>query len=215
MPPIMYQGDLGSCVAHTAISALRWHVIRSGGNDRQLSRLGLYFFTRMIEGTINDDAGCEARNCIKAIRKYGAGDESLWPYVEKRFKMAPPKTLIDTGQLWNSLTYERVPVTGISVKSALATGFPVMIGLTLFESFESEAVEKSGVVPMPNIELENPVGGHEMLCVGYGQKKGYFTVANSWSTEWGDKGYCYIPERYVGSANLGADYWIIKNLGGG
>jgi C1A family cysteine protease len=214
MPPIMEQGDIGSCVAHAACSTLQWHVKRAGGPVQPLSRLGLYFFTRQIEGTVLEDAGCEARNCIKAIKKFGVAPETLWPYVESKFKDTPPKDWTKLGDYWNSLTYERVPVNNNSVKTALASGFPVMIGLTLFESFESERVEKTGIVPYPDIDKEGTVGGHEMLAVGYGQKKGYFTVANSWSTEWGDKGYCYIPERIVGSPFFGADYWIIKNLGG-
>jgi C1A family cysteine protease len=49
--------------------------------------------------------------------------------------------------------------------------------------------------------------------VGYGQKPGYFTVRNSWDTNWGDRGDCYIPEAYLGSTTYGSDYWVIKQVG--
>lgn len=213
MPPIQSQGDLGSCVLNVLTSALRWHVNLSGGPDAALSRLQAYYFTREIENTIESDAGCEIRNAVKAVKRVGVAKEVFWPYDESKFRVRPPDEVVRVGKLWSALSYERVAVNTRSIKEALTIG-PVMFGVTLFSSFESEDVERTGVVPMPDVEKEGVVGGHAMLLVGYGQKPGYFTVANSWGPEWGDKGYCYIPERYVASTEFGGDYWIVKNLGG-
>lgn len=214
MPPILDQGEIGSCVSHSITSALRWHLRRAGAAYDPLSRLQVYYYARYLEKTILEDAGCEIRNGIKSVQKFGAAKEDLWPYIENKFTIEPPDEVKRLGMLWTSLTYERVPVGVNSLKVALAEGFPVVIGISLFDSFESGDVEKTGIVPFPDIENESMTGGHAMLCVGYGQKPGYFTVANSWSEEWGDKGYCYIPEKYIGSPKFGSDYWIIKNLGG-
>lgn len=38
-------------------------------------------------------------------------------------------------------------------------------------------------------------GRHAMLIVGY--IGNYFIVKNSWGTDWGDGGYCYIPKRLL------------------
>ena len=89
---------------------------------------------------------------------------------------------------------------------------PVIIGISVYDSFESSEVEQGGIVPMPGTN-EEMVGGHCMLAVGYGQKPGYFTVRNSWGGAWGDKGDCYIPEAYLGSTSLGSDYWLINLFG--
>lgn len=37
-------------------------------------------------------------------------------------------------------------------------------------------------------------GGHELCITGYDATAKVFTVANSWSTAWGDEGYCYVKE---------------------
>jgi C1A family cysteine protease len=36
-----------------------------------------------------------------------------------------------------------------------------------------------------------------MLCVGYSDPDRVFIVRNSWGSDWGDKGYCYIPYDYL------------------
>jgi C1A family cysteine protease len=206
------QGDLGSCVGWTVTNALRWHVKRGGAQDQYLSVLQVYYFARLLEKTVKSDAGCELRNAMKAVKKYGVASAKLWPYIPANFDDEPPAEAVRLGQLWSSLTYERVEVGIRSAKVALAAGFPVCIGVSLYSSFESDAVAANGVVPMPDVEKEDLVGGHAMLCLGY--EKGHFIVLNSWGTDWGDRGYCYIPEKYVGSTEYGGDYWTIKNLGG-
>lgn len=35
-----------------------------------------------------------------------------------------------------------------------------------------------------------------MLIVGYSDAEARFIVRNSWGTDWGDRGYCYIPYDY-------------------
>ena len=37
----------------------------------------------------------------------------------------------------------------------------------------------------------------QLLCVGYSERLRHFIVRNSWSTEWGDEGYCYMPFEYL------------------
>lgn len=212
-PPIMDQGDLGSCTANAITGVLRWHVIKAGGKaDAPLSRLQLYYDERVIEKSISEDAGAELRDGIKVARDVGVMLESDWPYDPSRFKVKPPDLARTRSWLFGSLKYERVPVNVRAVKQALAGGFPVVIGISLFESFESEAVEKTGIVPMPNIETENMAGGHAMYVAGYGQRAGHFTVVNSWSNQWGDKGMCFIPDAYIGSPKFGSDYWVIRSV---
>lgn len=52
-----------------------------------------------------------------------------------------------------------------------------------------------------------------MLCVGYSDPDQVFIVRNSWGPDWGDKGYCYVPYRYLMNQeyNFG-DSWIIKRI---
>jgi C1A family cysteine protease len=209
--PVMDQGELGSCTTHAITGALRYLRIKAGKRDVPLARLQLYFDERKTEGTIGEDAGAEIRNGIKCAARYGVAPEQLWPYDPARFKHCPPASVYAAAQDWQALSYERVPVSTAAIKAAIAQGLPVVIGVSLYDSFDGRLVEQSGMVPMPDLKREQMTGGHCMLVVGYGQHEGTFTVRNSWADDWGDRGDCYMPEAYLGSTKFGSDYWVIKS----
>lgn len=212
-PPVMDQGNLGSCTANGITGALRYLVRKAGQTDATLARLQLYYDERVVEGTVKEDAGAEIRDGIKCAAKIGVAHETKWPYIIKNFTKKPTAAVYNDAIQFRALTYERCAVTTTALKSALALGFPVVIGFTVFESFESAEVEKTGMVPMPNLKTEQILGGHCVYVVGYGQHAGTFTVRNSWASDWGDKGDCYFPEAYLGSTKYGSDYWVIKSEG--
>jgi C1A family cysteine protease len=167
----------------------------------------------VIEGDVGEDAGCEIRDAIKCAAKIGVAHESRWPYKISKYDVKPPANVYADALKFKALEYQRVGVSTFAVRTALAQGYPVVFGISLFESFESIAVERTGMVPMPNLSKEQLLGGHCMLVVGYGQRDGHFTVRNSWDNDWGDKGDCYIPEQMLGSPDYGSDYWIVQAAG--
>lgn len=212
LPPVLNQGSLGSCVLNAATVALRYCLLRSGLQAPPLSRLQAYYDVRKVEGTLAEDSGCEIRDAIKCAAKIGVGQEKLWPYKVGQFKKKPTDAVYKDAINFNAMKYERVAININAIKDAIAQALPVIFGIELFASFEGKEVERTGVVPMP-LRSEQPVGGHAMLAVGYGQKKGYFTARNSWAADWGDEGDCYLPEAYVGSSKYGGDYWVVSLVG--
>src|ERR1700678_1881450 len=78
---------------------------------------------------------------------------------------------------------------------------PYVFGFTVYESFESDAVAKSGIVPMPS-STETVLGGHAVMAVGYNDASQRFLVRNSWGSGWGMGGYFTIPYKYLPDANL-------------
>lgn len=205
-PPVMDQGQLGSCTAHAVTAALRYNLIDNGETDIFLSRLQLYYDSRALEGTVDQDAGAEIRDVIKVAAKHGVGRELFWPYDLSKWNEKPAEEVYRDAVNFEALDYQSVETNTRAVKTALYVGHPVVIGVTLFESFESDEVANDGVVPMPG-RSEREVGGHCMLVAGYGKKPGYFTVLNSWGASWGDRGWCYLPEQYL--PQYGADFWTI------
>jgi C1A family cysteine protease len=210
-PPVMDQGDLGSCTAHGITGALRYALIKSGQPDHPCSRLQLYYDERVVEGTVRSDAGAEIRDGIKCAAQRGVAHESLWPYDIKAFAKKPGKAVYADALKFSALTYQRVTVDADHLKAALAAGFPVIVGISVYESFESDAVAKTGMVPLPKAK-EQMLGGHCLYCIGYGIKPGTFTLRNSWADDWGDAGDCHVPEAYLGGSKYGSDYWLISQL---
>ena len=95
------------------------------------------------------------------------------------------------------------------MQNCLASGFPIIIGISVYESFESAAVAQTGIVPMPSTS-EKCLGGHALLCVGYDQTKKTFLIRNSWGTDWGMAGYCEIPYDYILNPDLADDFWVLQ-----
>lgn len=201
-----------NCTAHGITEALRFNIIKGNKPDVALSRLQLYFDERKVEGTTRDDAGAEIRDGVKCAATIGVGPETDWPYDITKFKIRPPAQCYTDAKAHEALVYERVAVDLIALKTALASGFPVIIGISVYESFESEEVAKTGIVPMPG-EYEEIIGGHCLCCFGYDDAKQAFLVRNSWGDSWGDKGNCWIPYNFLGSEQFGSDYWIVKSVG--
>ncbi len=214
MPPVLNQGQAGSCTAHGVTEALRFIIKKAGEEDRNLARLQLYYDSRASESTPKKDmtrvdSGAAIRDVIKCTREIGVARENLWPYDLNRLKVKPPDNVYADAHQFESITYQRVTVDPIHIKAAIATKYPVVVGMTLFQSFESLDVARTGIVPMPNLNTERPVGGHCMLAYAYGDYPGYITTRNSWGPQWGNKGDCYIPEHYIGSTLFAADFWRV------
>jgi C1A family cysteine protease len=94
------------------------------------------------------------------------------------------------------------------MKGCLASGFPIVGGFSVYSSFESDQVAKTGIVPMP-AKNESQLGGHCVLIVGYDDAKQWFIIRNSWSDTWGAQGYCYMPYAYWTNPSLASDFWQI------
>ena len=99
------------------------------------------------------------------------------------------------------------------IKTALVSGFPVLIGLQLYTSFESDEVAKTGVVPMPDTTKETLLGGHAVQIWAYNDSTQLFLLSNSWGKSWGlptSPGYFTMPYAYILDPNLGSDYCQIR-----
>jgi C1A family cysteine protease len=96
------------------------------------------------------------------------------------------------------------------MKACLARGFPFLLGFSVYESFESAAVARTGRVPMPG-SREAMLGGHAVVCCGY-TAKGEWLVRNSWGAGWGEAGYFYFPQAYLLDENLSDDFWTVQQV---
>jgi C1A family cysteine protease len=211
-PPVVDQGQLGSCTANAIAGALQFNQMKEKLADVfPPSRLFIYYNERVIEHTVSEDSGAMIRDGIKSVAKDGAPHETLWPYDISKFTIKPSAAAYKDALKHRAILYQRLTQTLDQLKGCLASGYPFVFGFSVYESFESQAVAKSGKVPMPKPK-EKQIGGHAVLAVGYDDASKRFIVRNSWGTGWGLAGYFTIPYAYLTDSNLADDFWTIKQV---
>jgi len=200
--PILDQGELGSCTGNGIAGCINF--IQKGFFA---SRLFIYYNERAIEGTTNKDSGANIRDGINSVVKQGACSEDIVPYDISQFTVKPSQEAYDNAL--KDVVTEYLALEGVEdIKNCLAQGFPVVCGITVFESFESAQVATTGIVPIPE-PSEQELGGHCVKIVGYDDSNQRFIVANSWGTGWGEFGYFTIPYAYI--EKYGSDFWTIRS----
>jgi C1A family cysteine protease len=211
-PPVYDQGQLGSCTANAIGAAIEFDQIKQGAADFVPSRLFIYYNERAIEGTIAQDAGAQIRDGMKSVATLGAPNETDWPYDISQFAQKPPMVAYDDAKQDIVTSYSAVPRDTTQMRGCLADGFPFVLGFTVYESFESQAVADSGILNMP-ASGEKVLGGHAVLAVGYDDGKRAFIIRNSWGSNWGIKGYFWMPYEYLQSDHLSSDFWTVRSVG--
>lgn len=206
-PPVFDQGNLGSCTANALCGIIAYNNPKLIG-----SRLFLYYNERKLENDIPDDSGALISDGIKCLLTYGICLETEWSYNISKFAVKPPQICYNTALKHRAITVEHINNNFISMKNALVNKWPFVVGILVYESFETIAVARTGIVPMPNTLKEQLLGGHAVVCVGYDDNKDYWIMRNSWGKAWGDNGYFYLPYPYLLDCNLTSDLWTISKI---
>ena len=209
-PPVLDQGELGSCTANAIASAHRFDQLKQGAPDTFApSRLFIYYNERVMEHSTSEDAGAMIRDGIKSIVTDGVCPESMWPYVIAKFANKPTAPCYKAALDHQAVSYQRLLQTGNQMKGCLASGYPFVFGFSVYESFESPAVAKTGAVPLPS-STESMLGGHAVIAVGYDDAAQRFLAMNSWGAGWGNRGFFTMPYAYLTDADLAADFWTVR-----
>jgi C1A family cysteine protease len=213
-PPVYDQGQLGSCTANAIGGAVEFERRRQQLlPDFVPSRLFIYYGEREIEGTVDSDAGAEIRDGMKVVATAGAPPESDWPYDINRFADKPPAKAFDDALTDVTTQYQRLSQTLAQMKGCLASGLPFVFGFSVYESFESNEVASTGVVPMPGPD-EAVIGGHAVCAAGYDDGQQRFICRNSWGSDWGMAGYFTMPYAYLEDPQLASDFWVVQMVSG-
>ena len=220
-PPVYDQGQLSSCTANAIAGAVEFDQIKLKLPKFVPSRLFIYYNERDMEHDVNSDGGAQIRDGIKSVAQQGVCPETLWPYNDQTKGVAEgtkclyaekpsPECYADAKKHTVKL-YERLTPVLNTLKGCLASGYPFVCGITVYESFEGPKVAKTGIVPLPEAK-EKMVGGHAVVAVGYHDAKQQFIMRNSWGPKWGLKGYFLLPYAYLTDTNLADDFWTIRTV---
>lgn len=208
-PPVYFQKGLNSCSANAVAAAVEFDLIKER-KTRVIfpSRLFLYYNTRAVEGTVRSNVGVSIRDVIKSVAKLGDCPESLWPYVEKKFRTRPPKSCYRNALKYRLVQYQRIHRGIEDFRTCLASGYPFVFGFLAHQKFQ-DVVKRTGRLEMPS-QGERVIGHHAVLAVGYEEPQRRFWVRNSWGPRFGRAGYFTMPYEYLLSEYLSSDFWTIR-----
>ena len=207
LPGVGNQGGYGTCVGWANGYYLKTYL---DAKDKNLTTFALntsntfspsYLFKSIPDDKKGDKCdGTTAEAALEAMKTDGIATLSASPYLtgaEGQPGECDTNTLTSSEKSAASShkidRYFRInPISTQSIKSELAAGRPVSIGIAVGKSFQ----DYSGGV----ISSDTEDGGHAMLLVGYDDSKGAngaFKGVNSWGSDWGESGFYWIDYNYA------------------
>jgi C1A family cysteine protease len=205
--PVRDQQSLGACTGFGIACGFLELLLARADRATSLSPLFVYWFERRLEHAVNQDAGAMIRDGMKVLRGRGAAPERDWPYDVARFRDTPLPEARHHARDYQIASYHRVNGL-LEMKRALAMGLPVPFGVDVFDSFMGDDAARTGVIPLPNVEVEELQGGHCLCGMGYLDREHLVIAKNAWGTTWGRDGYALIPYEFFNPRRrLVSDAW--------
>ena len=213
LPPILDQGQLGSCAAHAGVGALE---ILQGNLDpplfQPLSRRFLYWLATSLDGNAGQDAGTYLRSIVQQAHKIGVCAETYWSYSDNAEDLVKPPSEVFIRASENRIyAYYKIDSTGnqrlADICAAIWTNHPVIFG-TLVGNAYMTTDGKSPLTPEKNNE-----GGHATGLMGIQSIAGRlsFRDKGSYSSQWADGGYCWFDQDYITWENT-SDLWVMTHV---
>lgn len=214
---IRSQGALRASTAFAVTALMEYFERRAFEHHADFSELFLYRSTRDLLG-YREDLGANLRSTLRALQTFGLPSESLYPYAPEKHADMPPPYCYAFADAFRTLRYFRIDEprltsaqTLLNIRRCLASRMPAVFGLSIFSSFPQPG--EGHDIPMPE-PGEQFLGGHALVVVGYddermlGPHQGALLVRNAWGPGWGDRGYAWLPYKYVES-KLAVDFWSL------
>ncbi|MDM8559704.1 C1 family peptidase [Candidatus Parabeggiatoa sp. HSG14] len=192
------QGEQSSCVGWSAAYVKSYHEALEMGwplnQDEQI------FSPAFIYNNINgkSDYGAKISDGLDILVKKGAATLSTMPYdatfgayLKQPSDAAKAEAKNYKADAWGVLK------TSDDVKTALANRQPAIVSMAVYDTFKNLKGENS-IYNTSGTYL----GDHAVAIVGYDDEYagGAFKIINSWGTEWGDKGFFWVPFDFLSTA---------------
>lgn len=198
------QGSQQSCVGWATAYALKSYQekIETGWSLNTPEHL---FSPAFIYNQINggQDRGSYIHEALDLAQNKGIATLATMPYSAGDYLKQPPSAAFAEAAKFKAASWRRVNDTS-QIKAALANRKPVVGGVSVYE----QLMNLSGTDSVYNTASGNRQGGHAITIVGYDDDKygGAFKIINSWSQNWGDRGFFWMPYSFASSGVLSEAY---------
>ena len=185
------QGQQSSCVGWAVGYALKTYEERveiGWSLEPQEHRFSPAYIYNQINGGM--DNGSRISDALDLVVNQGVATLDETPYSDQDFLTQPTDAARQEAAQFKGKSWQTANGT-LEIKNALANRLPVVIGIPVFEEFE----HLSGPDSVYNTFNGAFKGGHALTIVGYDDDRygGAFRIINSWSQNWGDNGYFWLP----------------------
>ena len=216
LPPVGNQGSQGSCTAWaTAYGAmsLTFRVALSERNTAQTVVPDIRFSPSYVYNQIHQGQcdGTSFISVLDTINRNGALELSQFPYTANDCSLQPESSQIEQSKAQRLLTYRHIEGKKDAIdriRGELAKRRPVLFAMYTGSRGDAFDKYKDGVF---NAVLEQ-LGGHAMLVVGYDDRAEYFTVLNSWGTNWGETGFLRISYEAFFANLYGSHVYVVDQI---
>ncbi len=145
---------------------------------------------------------------MQALQNQGLCPMDFWQDYPATINEKPPETAYQNIFPFPWELPQKINLELDCLKQVLAWGYPVALGLAIFESLGE--VAEDGVVAFPEVDREDFLGSHALLAVGYSDIDEVVIARNAWGSNWGDRGYCYLPYEYFRHPDFLGDAWLLR-----
>jgi len=191
--PVRDQGQRPTCLAFAASDA---HAALRGVWSPLSCEYAFYHAQKRATRSPHD--GATLPSMLESLRQYGQPHETAWPYLDvlpaDLAQWQPPVVLTPI--------FRRAGDTGTETVDAIIAELekdrPALTLIRLSRSFDWIAADHI-VDPAAN-ERPELLRRHAVVAVGHGEAKGQrvVLVRNSWGDGWGDHGYGWLTENFLG-----------------
>lgn len=203
--PIRNQQKLGSCTSFAVASMYEAMMNRNGiEGDNIMSPAYLYYYSNILAG--RPEGGSNFYEQFEILGKHGVCYDSLYSYNPTNPTIEPSIEANEDAKKHRVISAKQIPLINKSNKSetishnhrlitsALSEGYPVGISLKIYDNLGKDGAFILHPDDSPNAKDD---GWHAMVVVGYSEENNFYIVRNSWGTDFGEDGYCYIPTAYI------------------
>jgi len=214
LPPVINQGQRGSCVAVSSVGTTKAFQELSQGDYPAggLSAAFVQSISKTLDG-IPDQEGTFPRVGMQVLQQFGVCPEVDFPY-RKLSDMASPWVPFVSADIkakaekYKIQTYAQICSPGdadksnllTTIRQALAREGPFVLALLVCDNFVPGT---DGKIPLPQGGFR---GGHQVGIVGDLPDMGSLILRNSWGTGWGHDGYALLPYEWLTSRYDGGWY---------